>query len=109
MLVPNNESDIATTLSEHCLNKHPSPTLGSGVATTSTQHCLNVGQCDNIVSMLGFWSKYNIGTMFTQHCLDAHTVFLGRLKVATFERCHNIETDIETTLACDNIATTLEH
>ena len=60
----------------------------------------NISQrCDNIVVMLGFWLKYNIGTMFTQHCLVVHTMLLGRLKVSTNEHRHNVGTDVETVLA----------
>ncbi len=55
--------------------------------------------CDNVVAMLGFWSKYKVGTTFTQRCLDVHTMLLGCLKVSTFEWCRNVGTDIETTFA----------
>ncbi len=72
-----------------------------------TQHCLNVVWilvnvnqcCDNIVAMLGFWLKYNVGTTFTQRCLNAHTRLLGRLKVSTSERYHKVGADVETTVA----------
>ena len=50
----------------------------------------NVSQSCDDVAMLGFWSKYDIGTTFIQGCLDIHTTFLGHVKASTNERCHNI-------------------
>ena len=66
-----------------------------------THCCLNIVStlvdvnqlCDNVVAMWGFWSKYNIDktfrqccltfvSMFTQHCLDIHTMLLGHLEAA---------------------------
>ena len=59
----------------------------------------DIGQCCDVVAVFGIWSKYNVGTMFKQHCLDVKTMLLGHLKVSKFEYCHNVVTDVETTLA----------
>ena len=109
MLVSNVESDFATMFTQHCLNTVPTsfPDVGEWhchkIHITLSERCLNVGQhqptlwqcCGNV----GILVKYNIGTTFTQHCLDVHTMLLGHLNEPTFERCHNIGTDIETMLA----------
>ncbi len=56
----------------------------------------------NVVTTLWKCWDFNQNTTLvqcTQCCLDIHTTLLGCLKVSTFERCYNVETDIETTLA----------
>ena len=102
MSVPTVESNIATTFTQHCLNivSMSFSNIGSDVATKYTQCYLNVEwtMSTDIMTMLGFSSKYNVGTMFTQHCLDVHTTLLGHLKVSTFERCHNVGTNVVTML-----------
>ncbi len=46
----------------------------------------NVSQhSQNIVAMLGFWSKYNVSTTFTQHCLN----FVSTL-VNVSQHCDNV-------------------
>ncbi len=51
------------------------------------QHWRMLGK---VVAMLGFWSKYNVGTMFTQCCLGVHTTLLGPLKISANGGCHNM-------------------
>ena len=114
-------TNIETTFTQRCLNIILMSVLilGSDVATIFTQRCPNIvstlayiGQCcDNIVVLLGFQTKYNIGTTFTQCCLDFPKTLLGHLKVSTMNVATTMGMDVDTTFNqhCNNVATMLEH
>ena len=95
-------SDITPAFTQHCLNVVTcrSPMLGRDITTTFTQCFLNVVLMSfpsttllqhlltlvNTMTTLGFGSKHNVGTMFTQCCLDGLPTVLWCLKVYTNER-----------------------
>ncbi len=63
----------------------------SNVHTMLVQHRYEVWQCyNNIVTTLGFSSKYNLGITFTRFCLDVHTTLLGCIKLSTM----NVDTTL---------------
>ncbi len=100
-LVHNVGEWLSTASTQWCLNVVSMFVLitGSNIATTFTQHWHNVvTMLNNIVAMLGFWLKYNIGTTFTQYCLEIHTTPLGHLNVSTNECCHNDGTNVVPTM-----------
>ena len=109
-----------TTSTQHCLNIVSTLVTNIGYQHCEnaliTQQCLKDVSIDttfticwlNIVSVLvdvsqhcgntGTWSKYNIGTTFTQHCLDIHITLLECLKVSTKNHATTLGADVETTL-----------
>ena len=94
--VPNVESDIATVFTQCCQSAVSccSPTLGVTLPQHSHNIALTLSECwptsTNLVTTLGFGSKYNVGTMFTLCCLDIHRTLLEPLKISTLERCHKV-------------------
>ena len=104
--------NIHTMLPECCLDVIPQcwgatlPQYSHNIAWTLSEHWPMLA---NVVAMLGFGSKYNVGTTFSQCCLNVHTTLLGHLKVSTFECCHNVGTNVKTVVAptlwqyCHNI------
>ncbi len=76
----------------------------AGNGTTCSLVDFNVGhrrwynvlqQCAHCATTLLF---VNVDTIFSQYCLDIHTILLGCLKVSTNKRCQNFGTDVETML-----------